>query len=142
MSDRSSGNDMNERQLEEIAAQLGADAAQHLDVDRVAERVVAELRMRRTQRSWWRRTEVLLRVAAVVVALAVGGGGVYMSQLGSDDTVVAIAGPGGLEEFSTAELAEVLDSLDLVTPVYELVPASLNDLTEAQLRELLATMEG
>ena len=57
-------------------------------------------------------------------------------------SVVALVTPVGLEEFSSAELAEVLDLLDQMTPVYELVPASLDDLDETELGDLLAAMEG
>ncbi len=56
--------------------------------------------------------------------------------------MAALLTPVGLEEFSSVELAEVLDSLDQMTPVYELVPASLGDLDETELRDLLAAMEG
>ncbi len=51
------------------------------------------------------------------------------------------AGPMALEELTAADLGEVLDSLTYEAPVSEFVAASLDDLDESQLRELLATLE-
>ena len=131
---------MDEKQLTEIASRLGSDAAQRLDVDGVAQRVVAELRARPAHVSWWRGTPVL-RAAAVVAMLV--SGGVMVNRLGNDANGRPwLAAPVGLEDFSATELAEVLDSLDQITPVYQLAPASLDDLDETQLQELLAAMEG
>ena len=132
---------MNERDIEEIAPQLGLDAAERVDLDRVAERVVAELRAKPAPVVWWRSTAVL-RAAAVVAVLLTGGVVVDSLVIDRPASVIALVAPVGLEEFSTAELAEVLDSLDQMTPVYELVPASLDDLDETELRDLLAAMEG
>ncbi len=132
---------MDERELERIAPQLGADAADRIDVERIAQGVVAELRKPppSAQVTWWRRTGVL-RVAAVVAVLVTGGVVVnrMSNELGTAETVA----PVELEQFSAAELGEVLDSLDLMTSVAELAPASLDDLNEAQLQALLQEMEG
>ena len=132
---------MNERDIEEIAPHLGLDAAERVDLDRVAERVVAELRAKPAPVAWWRSTAVL-RAAAVVAVLVTGGVVVDRLVIDRPASVAQVVTPVGLEEFSTAELAEVLDSLDQMTPVYELVPASLDDLDETELRDLLAAMEG
>ncbi len=128
---------MDEKQLTEIASRLGSDAAERLDVDGVARRVVAELRSSPARVTWWSRTPVL-RAAAVVAMLV--SGGVIVNRLGND--LPGLAAPVGLEDFSVTELAEVLDSLDQITPVDQLAPASLDDLDETQLQELLAAMEG
>ena len=130
---------MNEQELKEVAARLGSDAAARIDVDRMARQVVAKLRSEPAPVAWWRNTAVL-RVAAVAVMLVTGG--VVVNRLNSDRPVVELTALVGLEQLSAAELAEVLDSLDQMTPVYELVPASLDDLDETQLRDLLAAMEG
>ena len=132
---------MNERDIEEIAPHLGSAAAEQVDLDRVAERVVAELRAKPAPVVWWRSAAVV-RAAAVVAVLLTGGVVVDRLVIDRPASVVALVTPVGLEEFSTAELAEVLDSLDQMTPVYELVPASLDDLDETELRALLAAMEG
>ena len=132
---------MNERDIEEIAPHLGSDAAARVDLDRVAERVVAELRAKPAPIVWWRSTAVL-RAAAVGAVLLTGGLAVDRLVIDRPASVVALVTPVGLEEFSSAELTEVLDSLDQMTPVYELVPASLDDLDETELGDLLAAMEG
>lgn len=132
---------MNERDIEEIAPHLGSHAAERVDLDRVAERVVAELRAKPAPIAWWRSTAVL-RAAAVGAVLLTGGLAVDRLVIDRPASVVALVTPVGLEEFSSAELAEVLDSLDQMTPVYELVPASLDDLDETELGDLLAAMEG
>ena len=132
---------MNERDSEGIAPPLGADAAARGDLDRVAERVVAELRAKPAPVVWWRSTAVL-RAAAVVAVLLTGSLAVDRLVIDRPASVVALVTPVGLEEFSSAELTEVLDSLDQMTPVYELVPASLDDLDETELGDLLAAMEG
>ena len=131
---------MDEKQLTEIASRLGSGAAERLDVDGVARRVVAELRESPARVAWWHITPVL-RAAAVVAMLV--SGGVIVNRLGNDAIGrPGLAAPVGLEDFSATELAEVLDSLDQITPVYQLAPASLDDLDETQLQELLAAMEG
>ena len=132
---------MNERDIEEIAPHLGLDAGEQVDLDRVAERVVAELRTKPAPVVWWRSAAVL-RAAAVVALLLTAGVTVDRLVIDRPASVVALVTPVGLEEFSTDELAEVLDSLDQMTPVYELVPASLDDLDETELRDLLTAMEG
>ena len=131
--------DMNEQDIERAAAELGSDV--QIDVERVARRVVAELRTRAVPVVWWRKASVL-RVAAAVAILVTGGVLVDRIAENSAEGAAAFPLPVGLEELSTTGLNEVLDSLDLFTPASELTPASLNDFDEEQLRELLIEMEG
>ncbi len=129
---------MEQERIEQAATKLGADV--QIDVEAVAERVVAELRAQPTARAWWRRSAIL-QVAAVLTALVTGS--VMMSRVVSDDPAAVVAEvPVGLETFSAAELTEVLDSLDLMRPVADMGPALLDDLDEEQLTALLAAMEG
>ncbi len=130
---------MNEQDIERAAVELGSDV--QIDVERVARRVVAELRTTVVPVSWWRRASVL-RVAAAVAILVTGGVLVDRIAENSVEGAAAFPLPVGLEELSTTGLNEVLDSLDLFTPASELTPASLNDFDEVQLRELLVAMEG
>lgn len=132
---------MDERELERIAPQLGADAADRIDVQRVAQRVVAELRKPAppVRVTWWRRTGVLRAAAAVAVLMT---GGVLVNRMSNEAGTADTVAPVELEQFSAAQLDEVLDSLDLMTSVAELAPASLDDLNEAQLQALLEEMEG
>ena len=72
---------MEQERIEQAATKLGADV--QIDVEAVAERVVAELRAQPTAaRAWWRRSAVL-QVAAVLTALVTGG--VLMSRVVSHD---------------------------------------------------------
>ncbi|MCH8145080.1 MAG: hypothetical protein IIA55_10210 [Gemmatimonadetes bacterium] len=131
--------DMNEQDIERAAAELGSDV--RIDVERVARRVVAELRTKAVPALWWRKASVLRAAAAIAILVT---GGVLVDRIAensADDAAVSLL-PVGLEELSTTGLNEVLDSLDLFTPASELTPASLNDFDEVQLRELLVAMEG
>ena len=130
---------MNEQDIERAAVELGSDV--QIDVERVARRVVAELRTTVVPAVWWRKASVL-RVAAAVAILVTGGVLVDRIAENSVEGAAAFPLPVGLEELSTTGLNEVLDSLDLFTPASELTPASLNDFDEEQLRELLIEMEG
>ena len=130
---------MNEQDIERAAVELGSDV--RIDVERVARRVVAELRTKAVPALWWRRASVLRAAAAIAILVT---GGVLVDRIAensADDAAVSLL-PVGLEELSTTGLNEVLDSLDLFTPASELTPASLNDFDEVQLRELLVAMEG
>ncbi len=131
--------DMNEQDIERVAAELGSDV--QIDVERVARRVVAELRTKAVPAVWWRKPSVL-RVAAAVAILVTGG--VLVDRIAENfaEDGASSSLPVGLEELSTTGLNEVLDSLDLFTPASELTPASLDDFDEEQLRELLVAMEG
>ena len=131
--------DMNEQDIERAAAELGSDV--RIDVERVARRVVAELRTKAVPALWWRKASVLRAAAAIAILVT---GGVLVDRIAensADDAAVSLL-PVGLDELSTTGLNEVLDSLDLFTPASELTPASLNDFDEVQLRELLVAMEG
>ena len=131
--------DMNEQDIERAAAELGSDV--RIDVERVARRVVAELRTKAVPALWWRKASVLRAAAAIAILVT---GGVLVDRIAensAEDAAVSLL-PVGLEELSTTGLNEVLDSLDLFTPASELTPASLDDFDEVQLRELLVAMEG
>ncbi len=131
--------DMNEQDIERAAAELGSDV--QIDVERVARRVVAELRTTVVPAVWWRKPS-MLRAAAAVAILVTGGVLVDRIAENSAEEGAASSLPVGLEELSTTGLNEVLDSLDLFAPASELTPVSLNDFDEDQLRELLVAMEG
>ncbi len=131
--------DMNEQDIERAAAELGSDV--QIDVERVAQRVMAELRTKSVPAVWWRKPSVLRAAAAVAILVT---GGVLVDRIAENfaEDGAASHRPVGLEELSTTGLNEVLDSLDLFTPASELTPASLDDFDEEQLRELLVAMEG
>jgi hypothetical protein len=130
---------MNEHEIERAAARLGDDV--QIDVDGVAQRVVAELQAGGVTVPWWRRGATLRAAAAVVVLVT---GGVLVERITDEPTAVLadVLLPVGLDELSADGLTEMLDSLDMFTPAYELQPASFDELDEEQLRELLTAMEG
>ena len=128
-----------ERRLEEIARQLGAETAGKFDADATTEKVMARLRTEGQQKKPFRNvTRILMRVAAVAV-IAIGLG--VMTQ-GGGPLVESLAAPVELADLSDDELTEVIDSLLLDEPVYELAASDLYDLDETELAELLELMEG
>ncbi len=134
---------MDEHQLERVAKTLGARAADQLDVERVAAAVVARLRAdraetERPQRVWW-TAPMVLRLAAALAVLVAGGVLVRGAlENGSESPMVAPI----LRDLSTDELTEVFDSLSVEAPVHDGVAIGLENLSEAQLKELLRLMEG
>ncbi len=130
---------MNEHEIERAAVRLGDDV--QIDVDGVAQRVVGELQARGVTVPWW-RGRATLRAAAAVVVLVTGG--VLVERITNEPTtpLADVLLPVGLDELSADGLTEMLDSLDMFTPAYQLQPASFDELDEEQLRELMTAMEG
>lgn len=122
---------------------MGARAADRLDVERLAATVVARLRAdggraHSSKRVRW-SAPPLLRLAAALAVLVAGGVLVRGAwERGSESPMIAPM----LRDLSTDELAEVFDSLSVEAPVHDGVAIGLENLNEAQLRELLRLMEG
>ena len=136
---------MDERQLERVAQELGRKRAAGVDPEATAQAVLRRLRDEPAVQPWWHRAgewsrHHVIQVAAAAAILLAGTVGVM--QLASPGGASAFAGPAELEELATTELAEVLDSLALEAPVYELVEVSLYDLSEGELSALLEELEG
>ncbi len=135
---------MDEQRLERLAAKLGERAADRLDLDATAEGVLRRLRAEPEPVVWWRRPRVVRTLAAA--ALVVLAAGVLVTnrvtRAASEEGQVAQTEFFELESLTFAELEEVLDSLAYDRPVAEGSAASLDDLDERQLRQLLASMEG
>ncbi len=130
---------MDKRQLERLSARLGTSAADDVDLDHVAARVVSRLRsgekIPTRHRVWpW------LVAAAAAATLAVPGYK-WLHEVGNAPSAQVGAAPE-LDLLTDTELAEVLDSLDFQAPVAQVVTATLDDMNEQQLEELLAIMEG
>ena len=125
--------------IERIAAGLGRETAEQVDVDRIAVGVVERLRARdgieRPHRTFRRLAIAALALAAGATFMSVRTGWV------SGDPEQIAAAPL-LDQLLAEELAEVLDSLSLRAPLSEQLRNGLDDLDERQLEELLATMEG
>ncbi len=135
---------MDQRNLEKLAKILGAGPAEQLNVERVAERVVARLRSDRERPRLWWSTPTVWRAAAAAALLVTGGVLVRHALERRPSEQVANAGTPVLRGLSTDELEEVFDSLALEAPVHEVAGGGggLESLTEAQLKELLRMMEG
>lgn len=135
-----------EARLERLAQGLGARAAERLDVEATAQRVVERLREQPVSRPVWVH-ETWLRIAAAVV-IAVGGafalGKVWSGSPSDGHSAHLVA--DDLRDLSTDELQAVLTSFDeLVTQDSVAVPESDNDLRELdaqQLRAVLRSLEG
>ncbi|HET8713835.1 MAG TPA: hypothetical protein VFM23_09170 [Gemmatimonadales bacterium] len=129
---------MNEDQLIQAARQLGARAAERLDVQATARQVLQRLREQPVRKSWIH--ERWLRVAALVVVLL--GAAFALRQLRpssgeSHQATHFIA--DDLTDLSTDELQMVLTSFDQIV-AESVVPDSTSDLQELdaqQLRRLL-----
>ena len=129
---------MNEEKLIQAARQLGARAADRIDVETTARKVVERLREQPVRRTTWIH-QSWVRIAAMVVVLV---GGVLWFAPGH--------GPGArqdgahfvaddLRDLSTDELRSLLSSFDQILDE-NVVPDSTADLPELdtqQLRELL-----
>ena len=137
---------MNEdAKLHDATRRLGVQAAEKLDVERIAARVVERLReapVAATRPAWLQ--PAWLRIAAAVVVL-VGGGGLVWRQFGNP------AAPHGahfvtddLTDLSADQLRDVLNTLDetLNLGSTTLPDGDLEDLDAQQLQAVLRSLEG
>jgi hypothetical protein len=137
---------MDEQQLERLAAELGRERADGIDPEATAQAVLRRLRTEPASEPWWRRAgswprrHMLQAAAAAAILLATTFGVLRLAAPGNG--LGAYAGPAELEELAATELVEVLDSLEIEAPVYELVEVSLYDLSESELSALLEELEG
>ena len=136
---------MNDR-LNEVARSLGAGAAQRLDVEATAQKVVQRLRDEPAHRPTWIHPNWLRIAAAVVIVV---GGAFTLRQVWptvESDTHVAQFLPDDLSDLSPEQLREVLSLLDeIVASDTVAVPESSTDLRELdaqQLRAVLRSLEG
>lgn len=132
---------MDERRIEQLARHLGDDRGNGVDPDAMAEAVVARLRSHANRERRWAIEFKVLRAAAAII-LIVGSGLVLNEARQQPSGPSSFGVPVALEGLGTNELEQVLDSLDYEAPTSELVASGLNDLSESELQELLATMEG
>ncbi len=136
--------DIEDPKLQELARQLGAQAAERLDVERTAQAVLAGLRRPVAGRTWIAWTAVAWVRAAAILVLLIGFGVVIQPRREAVRTAWEDAPVGAVQDLSADQLSRVLDELN--EPVDVTVPApedaGLEDLSEAQLRALLKSLEG
>jgi len=133
---------MDERQLERLAQRLGTEAADNLDVERVARSVVRRLRTEPAHVVWWRRIPRLQAVAAAAVIVLTAGVVTVSRMVGDGNEVADLPALAELQALTTDELEEVFDSLVIDAPVFEYTDYGLHDMNEGQLQELLQRLEG
>ncbi|HWC72667.1 MAG TPA: hypothetical protein VG454_01925 [Gemmatimonadales bacterium] len=132
--------------LEALAKHLGASAADRLDVDAVARRVLAELRQAPVRRRTWIEVH-WLRIAAAMVILV--GGGLLVQQMIPDTDVPGQHGnhlvADDLGDLTTDQLRDVLDRFDEMvggtTPLLD-SSSDLRGLDEEQLQNVLRSIGG
>ena len=135
-----------EAKLEAMAQRLGAKAAERVNVERTAAVVLERLRTEPQSSRWSWTQSRWLRVAAALVVLV--GAGMLGRRLlvgpGTGDHAVAHFVADDLNELSTAELQQVLSTLDETLDLggTTLPDADLEDLDAQQLRAVLRTLEG
>jgi hypothetical protein len=133
-----------------LAKSLGAHAELHLDVERIADRVVHRLRRDEPAgfAGWsnaghvWRRHRVRILSTAAALVLISSSGFFLFNREHPESVNAALVVPMELDELTQDELTSVLDSLSVAAPVSESFASTLSDLSEAELQELLAMMEG
>jgi hypothetical protein len=134
--------------LRAVAERLGRAAAERIVVERTAERVVARLRedarRARRLRPWVQPTGLRIAAALVIVAgVGLVARGVWRPVPGRP---VATESPTGeLGELTAAQLRELLGAVDRPAADQDIVlvqDVGLEDLSAAQLRALLASLEG
>lgn len=136
---------MNEdAKLHAAARRLGVQAAEQLDVERVATAVVERLRdapARATRPAWMQ--PAWLQIAAAVVVLV--GGGLVWRQVGNPASPhAAHFVTDDLTDLSAEQLRDVLNSLDetLNLGSTTLPDGDLEDLDAQQLQAVLRSLEG
>lgn len=129
--------DLDDARLREIAQRLGARAAEQLDVERTAAGVLERLRKEPARR----RVPLWVPIAAAIVLLL--GGAELWRATHRPEPVVAAAGYD-LKTLSADQLRDLLQVIDQPFDVDSVTAedTGLDDLTPAELRTLLATLEG
>ena len=134
--------ELQDGKLQELARQLGARAAERLDVEATAAAVVRRLREREQQRGLRWQQPAWLRAAAAVVLIV--GGVVLVRRIGPTLPVhPAHYVAEDLNGLSASELRDVLNGLDQTLHSAPLrSDAGLDELSPEQLKAVLRSLEG
>ena len=130
--------------LEGLAKRLGASAAERLDVEATARKVLAGLREQPTTRRAWIEVH-WLKIAAAIVLLI--GGGIAVRRIvpiGSGTEQHSHLVADDLGDLSADELKDVLDQFDEIVGSASLMldSSDLRELDAQQLRAVLRSLEG
>lgn len=137
---------LHDEALRHAVQRLGARAAERLDVEATAARVVERLRREPRAAPWTWIRPVWLRIAAAAVVL-LGGALLVADRLSPERGTAVAAIPTGAELYglSASELEELLATLDRTLDLDAPLPGAesgLDELSEDQLRTVLETLEG
>jgi hypothetical protein len=140
---------LDDARLRRVAQQLGAAAAERLDVEATARAVLERLRQeaRRPARLRWLAPAWLRPVAAAAAVAALGVAGALLRGAGhrarSGDELVAPAS-AELRELAPDQLRELLQAVSepAAAGVVATQDVGLEDLALPQLRDLLQSLEG
>ena len=126
---------MNDDKLTQAAQQLGARAAERLDVEATARKVVERLREQPVRRTVWIHATWLRIAAALVIVIggAVALRGVWPTETPDDRAAHLIA--DDLRDLSTDELRSLLASFDQIV-ADSAAADSASDLQELDAQEL------
>jgi len=127
-----------EARLHELAQRLGAVAAERLDVDATARKVLERLRERPVRRATWIQS-TWLRIAATVVLVAGAGLGVKSLIPNPESQVPAHLVADDLRDLSTDELRSLLAAFDQILDE-SVAPDSTADLPELDTQQLRALL--
>jgi hypothetical protein len=131
--------------LENLAKRLGTDAANRLDVEATARKVVERLREQPVHRIAW-VPRAWLRIAAALVILVGGAVAIRQNVVRSNGVHPAHLVADDLRDLSTDELRDVLATFDeMVDSDSVAAPEDSTDLRELdaqQLRAVLRSLEG
>lgn len=132
---------MNEHELERLAQNLGARAADRLDVEATARVVTERLRQQPAPQRVGRALPEWLRIAATVVLLL--GAGFALQRVGPAPQAGVPYTFADLTDLTTAELSQLLAGLDgtLEGAETDSTVIDLDQLTPAQLQTLLRSLE-
>jgi len=137
---------IDDAKLEALAKRLGTTAAERLDVDAVARKVLAGLREKPVRRRTWIEVHALRVAAALVVLL--GGSFVVTRLLPRSGTEIgshpAHLVADDLSDLTTDELRAVLNQFDDLVDSTGVVSDSsdLRELDAQELRAVLRSLEG
>jgi hypothetical protein len=134
-------------ELRAIAQRLGVTAAERIDVEATAARVLERLRAEpeaATPRS--RAVPLWLRLAAAVAVVVMGVWFVVSRASTSGDSSAQLVLAYDLSDLSASQLQDLLGTLDqtltLAVPDSADRDAGLEELTEQQLRTVIESLEG
>jgi len=142
MTDQLDHEDLGDAELVAAARGLGAGAAERLDLDRTARRVVERWREERARARPFYGRPAFLRIAAALVLVGAGVATWRARAHRTEPVAVVVPTDAGLEGLSAGQLQALLPTVDQAPGESELAAydGGLEGLSPAELRTLLVSM--